>query len=814
MSKIFLSLITLKFANPDIEKQYINTLTNRLKTKNIIYCLIIILLLIVFNILYWIQTTDEAVYYAFKIISLCHSGIMIVLLILTISFPKNIQMQKIIIYLTFYLLLPVEVSVRYYFTFVLNSDLIIICMIYLIQYLFILTFYFTKMIDFMDGALLLLAKAITYYALYSSFFPLNIHFRFGVNNILLIFICSVSYFYVYEHRKSFYYYKIAETSRLWYQNVLENMNSGFISICESNVSYINKSLMNFLDLIKDDVIDEFNENNNELILSTRMFTNEAFQRDFIFSVIDEMFKNIKNDNFQEAMNVEVIKKYLKANSKETFINLGTCPLVGSKINSIQFEIHGRYYISDSLGGIKENFDFIFNDITRIKMTEQINAEFKYKSMFLSKVAHEFKNPILFITELTEQVKENLEMLKASNNESKEVIGKTNDILTSIKSMSDYLLILIKDMDYFSIKTNTEKKFKIDNDVIDVHSFLNFITNVTNILIKKFHKQDNLKFLIKQNNLPKLISSDEIKLKQILINLLSNAVKYTLHGNITLDISYNDNQLFISVEDTGRGISEEKIQNLYKPFSEQNKEFNFIGAGLGLSIVKDLVTLFGSQIYYEPNSPEGSIFKFSINLEPTNDFADSAGTLNPQNIIMQLDLAKSEVKTIEIEYFPAIGIDNFDLPGQLSDSFEDFREINQTDAKIILVVDDEVVTRKSTVRFVKNYCISKGINVRVMEAADGVECLWLYYQSLNKGERITLILSDETMVFMNGLYSANVLHELCNLRGFTRIPFYIVTAYESLEQGVFVNGVFSKPLNKRNLENALINSGLLDKEKII
>jgi hypothetical protein len=79
-------------------------------------------------------------------------------------------------------------------------------------------------------------------------------------------------------------------------------------------------------------------------------------------------------------------------------------------------------------------------------------------MFLAKVAHEFKNPILCVTELVNQIEEKLEPVLSKNYVNSfyklDLIKDIWQILNSIKSMNDYLLILIKDMDYFSIKNRS------------------------------------------------------------------------------------------------------------------------------------------------------------------------------------------------------------------------------------------------------------------------------------------------------------------------------------------------------------------------
>jgi signal transduction histidine kinase len=812
-NKIFRSWFTLKFANPDIEKDYTQTLNKHLNAKIFIYCIIVLIILFILNILFWLRDNEESTFIYIRLTIISHTVITTALFTLTLSSPRKLHTQKIIIYSNYYFLLFLEVGIRYYFIYVLGDNSYSLAgAIYLIQNLFDLSFYFSKMLDFMEGALIAFAKFVSCYLFFAGLFP-----RFVLNQSIVLIMVCVSYFYVYEQRKLYYYYKMTESNSSWYRNILENMISGLICITDNTIKYVNKPLMSIFEQIKDDAVKdvyEANKESSELISEDIGYNNKA-GRDLIYSVLEGILKNLKTniESLAKEPDLDTIKTYLKHHSRNKFISLGSCSISGTKINTIHFDIQGRYYITNQFDEKEDNFDFMLNDVSNVKISEEMNAEIRYKSVFLPKIAHEFKNPILSITELTEQIKESLESLTDKNYDiTTEVLKKTNEILTSIKSMSDFLLILVKDLDYFSTKHNRNKKPTIEKDSVNVRTLLIFLTDITNILIKKYNKENQISFYIKYNTLPKEIYTDEIKLKQILINLLSNAVKYTLHGQIILDLNFiNSGKLEIAVMDTGKGLTEEKLKEVFKPYIEQNKELSVIGAGLGLNIVKDLIALFGSKISYEQNSPEGSIFKFDIKID------DIDNCITNHLIFEDASSEDFDKKTVEIDYQPTMLDKNIFDPEELANLKADFEDLqtscdnknslNSSNNQItILVVDDEIMTRKSTIRLINNYCLSKFINVNILEASDGVECLWKFYQCMIKGEKITLILSDETMMFMDGSYCANIIYELCSIRGFPITPFYIVTAYESLRfpPNIVIRGVFTKPLSKVNLENALIN----------
>jgi hypothetical protein len=100
---------------------------------------------------------------------------------------------------------------------------------------------------------------------------------------------------------------------------------------------------------------------------------------------------------------------------------------------------------------------------------------------------------------------------------------------------------------------------------------------------------------------------------------------------------------------------------------------------------------------------------------------------------------------------------------------------------------------------------KNINVKILEASDGIECLNTYYSYLKDGESISFILSDETMLYMNGTYAAQVLEYIASHKNIAHVPFYILSAYENLLSGSgkeAVGGMFSKPLRKQHIEEIL------------
>jgi len=128
-----------------------------------------------------------------------------------------------------------------------------------------------------------------------------------------------------------------------------------------------------------------------------------------------------------------------------------------------------------------------------------------------------------------------------------------------------------------------------------------------------------------NKVPSQIIGDSKRLRQVLINLVENAVKFTRHGEVFVNIQYNEHksdglppQLIFEVKDTGVGIEKDQLKQLFKglPGKEFQKDPNAEGPGLGLVICKKLVEMMGGQIEAKSIVNEGSNFQFTLPLTPS------------------------------------------------------------------------------------------------------------------------------------------------------------------------------------------------------
>ncbi|MCB1636835.1 MAG: hybrid sensor histidine kinase/response regulator, partial [Xanthomonadales bacterium] len=133
-----------------------------------------------------------------------------------------------------------------------------------------------------------------------------------------------------------------------------------------------------------------------------------------------------------------------------------------------------------------------------------------------------------------------------------------------------------------------------------------------------------------NTVPVGVLLDEVRLTQVLGNLLTNALKFTRHGEVSLGIRAevaagpNFTRLHFCVEDTGAGMSADELKQLFKPFSKLRAgQLHRSGAGLGLSISHELVSLMGGELVAHSQPEVGTRFEFAITVEKVDPAAQSA-----------------------------------------------------------------------------------------------------------------------------------------------------------------------------------------------
>lgn len=373
------------------------------------------------------------------------------------------------------------------------------------------------------------------------------------------------------------------------------------------------------------------------------------------------------------------------------------------------------------------------EVALIQAKEEAIKAANAKSDFLSVMSHEIRTPLNAI----------IGYIHLLQNE--DPLPSQVDFLRILQISADNLLSLINDVLDFS-KIEEGKVIFTERD-IDIRLLVNNIKMANRI---KAEEKGNMLKVMFDDDIPAFIKGDDIRLMQVLNNLLSNAIKFTSKGRITIEVQLKEMDsstitLHFAITDTGVGISKDKQQMIFERFTQENSNITreYGGSGLGLSIIKMLLNLQGSDIYVESELGKGSTFYFDLK------FNRSFATKREDK---RLDDAKPDLKGI----------------------------------KILLVEDVEfnvILAHKLLTNWNANVTIAENGKVAVDKA---------------KSDDFDVILMDLQMPIMDGLTSAKEIRKFN-----THTPIIAQTASTSndIQEMVFSSGMndyVSKPLNPRYL----------------
>ena len=234
---------------------------------------------------------------------------------------------------------------------------------------------------------------------------------------------------------------------------------------------------------------------------------------------------------------------------------------------------------------------------RAQELEKIN---QVKSQFLANVTHELRSPVNAIIGLAELLRMSAD--KGSIEQIKERLSFMISSATNLRTVITNILDLSK------IEAG---KMEVAHQEFNAVSLIAEIAETTRILLGK--KPVSVEVLAP--SLPVMITTDPVKLRQILMNLASNAAKFTESGGIEITLSILGSSLVIAISDTGIGIKEEDLHKLFTAFSqvEDAKTKQHEGTGLGLTISKNLVELIGGTISITSAYGKGTTFVVTLPL---------------------------------------------------------------------------------------------------------------------------------------------------------------------------------------------------------
>ncbi|WP_052090367.1 ATP-binding protein [Desulfosporosinus sp. HMP52] len=330
--------------------------------------------------------------------------------------------------------------------------------------------------------------------------------------------------------------------------------------------------------------------------------------------LDTLQGNIINGTFTFLLSLFISIIIFRSTEKEYFYKYNLEFLVEEKTselidanNLLKFEICERERIQTEKVEQLTKYLALESELSLSNklLAEKADAENKAKSQFLANMSHEIRTPMngvmgmLQLLEMTELSEKQADYIRVSKTSSESLLKVINDIL-----------------DYSKLQSG---KVKIEKLKIHLDKFLDEIKTL--FMVSILNKGITLNVFI-DDDVPRVLLGDSFRLRQVLSNIIGNAIKFTTSGRIDVSIreikqdSKNEVCLEFVVKDTGIGISQKNIKDIFNSFSQADSTITrqYGGTGLGLPICKGLVELMQGKIWAESIEGVGSRFYFTCVLD--------------------------------------------------------------------------------------------------------------------------------------------------------------------------------------------------------
>ena len=234
-----------------------------------------------------------------------------------------------------------------------------------------------------------------------------------------------------------------------------------------------------------------------------------------------------------------------------------------------------------------------------KSKDKAESADRLKSAFLASMSHELRTPLNSIIGFTGMLLQGI--VGSLNQEQEKQLGMVKKSATHLLSLINDVLDLSK-IEAGEVKIHYEQ-IRIKELVMEVVNELQPLSDMKNLPLLYDIEDDGIE-----------IECDRQKVKQILINLTNNAIKFTKDGKVLISCTAEDNDLKISVVDTGIGLQQKDFDSVFETFQQTDSGLSrkYEGTGLGLSISKKLISLLGGSIWVESEGlDKGSTFSFIL-----------------------------------------------------------------------------------------------------------------------------------------------------------------------------------------------------------
>lgn len=426
-----------------------------------------------------------------------------------------------------------------------------------------------------------------------------------------------------------------------------------------------------------------------------------------------------------------------------------------------------------------------------KKAEELELSTRYKSEFLANMSHELRTPLNSILLLSRLLSEN-----GDNNLNKDQVEYAHVIQNSGKSL---LSLIDEILDLSKIEAG---KMAVEFKPEPIHEVVTSMRSLFTPLANE--KQLDLQFSIGKD-VPEEITTDRMRLEQILKNLLSNALKFTTKGFIHLDVTEDKSHagsIKFSVKDSGIGIAPDKQEHIFGAFQQADGSTRrmYGGTGLGLAISRELARLLGGNLTVSSKESVGSEFILSVPIdgrEPVNEESVDEEFANEPNEMPTTEVISDEAPEDSHGEVASENDEQTFIASVIPEDVPDDRKSIKKDDNVILIIEDDTAFAKSLLSFTQK----KGYKGLVAVRGDqGIEMAFRYNPQA--------ILLDLQLPVKDGWQVMKELKENPKTR---HIPVHMMSSYEirkeSLKKGAidFINKpVAFEQMNEifKKLEKAL------------